>query len=88
MAEDPRPRAIKAAAGSKDPESEDPVEEVRYPREQLVEGGVAFLNTQPMFVAGALQAKPNQKTFTTAEAEELVRDYLAREVPPDAGVAR
>lgn len=85
MAEDPRPRAHKAAAASGNPDAANPVEEVRYSREQLVEGGVAFLGTAPMYVAGALEAEPNRKTFTVAEAEALTKEYMKREVAPDAG---
>lgn len=61
------------------------MEEVRYSREQLVTGGVAFLNVQPMYVAGALEQEPHRKTFTVAEAEDLVKDYMKRETAPDDG---
>lgn len=81
-----KPKAAAAVAEEHHPEKENAVEEVRYPRAQLVEAGVALLNTEPQFVAGALGAKPDQQTFTLAQGEQLVKEYLAKEHDPYAGV--
>lgn len=81
-----KPKAAASVAEEQHPDKENAVEEVRYPRAQLIEAGPALLNTEPQFVAGALGAKPDQQTFTLAQGEDLVKQYLATEHDPYAGV--
>jgi hypothetical protein len=76
-----RPKASTQQPRAADPEAENPVEEVRYDRDQLVTASAALLNSRPDVIAGALALAPaGRKTFTLAEAEELAREYTDREI--------
>lgn len=76
-----KPKASTQQPRAAAPEADNPVEEVRYEREQLIEASLALLNSRPDVIAGALSLAPaGRKTFTLAEAEELAREYTDREI--------
>lgn len=71
------PKASAKAAAGKDPDAENPVEEVRYDTDYLVANARSLLRSRPTIVAGALSSE-KRKTHSLAQAEELVKDYLKR----------
>lgn len=89
MPDETRPKAAgKAQAQQQAPRSDNPVEEAKYTRDQLVEGAQSLLSVTPLIVEGALGRAPaSRKTFTLAEATELVRDHTKVKIDPMEGAA-
>lgn len=80
------PKAQRTAPQSQNPETENPVEEVKYEAAYLQTNARSLLRTSPFLVAGALAAE-RKKNFTLEEAEGLVRDYVKRPVEHAAAEA-
>lgn len=74
-----QPRASREAAKQQNPDAENPVEEARYDAEYLQRNARSLLRTSPYLVAGAL-SQERKKTFTLAEATDLIKAYAKREV--------
>ncbi|HEX7088734.1 MAG TPA: hypothetical protein VF192_01280 [Longimicrobiales bacterium] len=89
MSEETRPKTPrKADAEQQKPTAENPVEEARYDRDQLVEGARSLLKVNPLIVQGALGRAPaSRKTFILAEASELVREHTSVKIEPLDGAA-
>lgn len=87
MPEETRPKVNKSAAAQRAPEAENPVEEARFERATLEEGARTLLNVAPSVLAGALAAMPSRKTFTLAEAKDLVAEHTSKKLDPYDGAA-